>query len=72
MAVTKFGEAVRLARRNTNDTLMTMSEELGKSVAFMSAIETGRSKIPLDFVDDIEGFFTKKGYIFEKDLKVLA
>lgn len=72
MAVTKFGEVVRLARRNTNDTLMTMSEELGKSVAFISAVETGRSKIPLDFVDNIEKFFVKKGYVFEDDLKVLA
>lgn len=72
MAVTKFGEVIRLARRNTNDTLMTMSEELGKSVAFISAIETGRSKIPLDFVEKIENFFTKQGYIFETDLKVLA
>lgn len=72
MAVTKFGEVIRLARRNTNDTLMTMSEELGKSVAFISAIETGRSKIPLDFVEKIEVFFTKRGYIFEDDLKVLA
>ncbi len=72
MAVTKFGEVIRLARRNTNDTLMTMSEELGKSVAFISAIETGRSKIPLDFVEKIEVFFTKRGYIFKDDLKVLA
>lgn len=72
MAVTRFGEVIRLARRNTNDTLMTMSEELGKSVAFISAIETGRSKIPLDFVEKIEVFFTKQGYVFEDDLKVLA
>ena len=72
MAVTKFGEVIRLARRNTNDTLMTMSEELGKSVAFISAIETGRSKIPLDFVEKIEVFFAKRGYIFKDDLKVLA
>lgn len=72
MAVTRFGEVIRLARRNTNDTLMTMSEGLGKSVAFISAIETGRSKIPLDFVEKIENFFAKKEYFFEDNLKVLA
>lgn len=72
MAVTKFGEAVRIARRNTKDTLMTMSEALGKSVAFISAIETGRSKIPLDFVKEIEDFFESKGYTFEENLRVLA
>lgn len=72
MAVTKFGEEVRLARRSTNDTLLTMSEALGKSVAFISAIETGRSKIPLDFVEKIEKFFAEKEYFFEVDLKVLA
>lgn len=72
MAVTEFGRAVRKARQQTNDTLMTMSEALGKSVAFLSAIETGRTKIPLDFINEIQGFFRQKGYIFDEDLTLLA
>lgn len=62
MGLTKFGEAVREARRQTKQTLLTMSEALGKSPAFLSAIETGRSKVPLDFVKEIENFFSGLGY----------
>lgn len=72
MAVTNFGRAVRKARQETNDTLMTMSKALNKSVAFLSAIETGRTKIPLDLIPKIEYFFHQKGYIFEENLSVIA
>lgn len=72
MAVTRFGRAVREARRKTQDTLKTMSESTGKSVAFLSAIETGRTTIPLEFVKEIIVFFDKKGYTFTEDLKNLA
>lgn len=65
MGLTKFGEAVREARRETKQTLMTMSEALGKSPAFLSAIETGRSKVPMDFVSDIEDFFSSLDYPIE-------
>lgn len=72
MAVTNFGRAVRKARQETNDTLMTMSKGLDKSVAFLSAIETGRTKIPLDLVPKIEKFFYQKGYMFDEDLSIVA
>lgn len=72
MAVTEYGRAVRLARSKTKDTLLTMSEHLNKSVAFLSAIETGRTKIPMDFVQEVESYFNQKGYKFDKNLKVLA
>ncbi|ENX00929.1 hypothetical protein F900_01913 [Acinetobacter modestus] len=72
MAVKELGKAVREARRNTNDTLLTMSEALNKSPAFLSAIETGKTKIPLDFVDDIITFFKTKNYDFPNDLVELA
>lgn len=72
MAVTEYGRAVRLARSKTKDTLLTMSEHLHKSVAFLSAIETGRTKIPMDFVEEVESYFNQKGYHFEKNLKILA
>ncbi|OAM36011.1 transcriptional regulator [Eikenella sp. NML080894] len=65
MGLTKFGEAVREARRQTKQTLLTMSEALGKSPAFLSAIETGRSKVPMDFVSDIEDFFLSLDYPIE-------
>lgn len=72
MAVTELGKAVREARRKTNDTLLTMSEALNKSPAFLSAIETGKTKIPLDFVNSIITFFEAKNYFFPIDLIQLA
>ncbi|MDO3665357.1 helix-turn-helix domain-containing protein [Acinetobacter higginsii] len=72
MAVTELGKAVREARRKTNDTLLTMSEALNKSPAFLSAIETGKTKIPLDFVNSIITFFEAKNYFFPSDLVQLA
>ena len=61
MGLTKFGEAVREARRQTKQTLQTMAAKLGTSPAFLSAIETGRSKVPMDFVEKVEGFFEDLG-----------
>lgn len=72
MAVTELGKAVREARRKTNDTLLTMSEALNKSPAFLSAIETGKTKIPLDFVNNIITFFEAKNYFFPSNLIELA
>ncbi|MDO4997851.1 MAG: helix-turn-helix transcriptional regulator [Neisseria sp.] len=66
MGLTKFGEAVREARRETKQTLQTMATALGTSAAFLSAMETGRSKVPLDFIDKIEGFFSALNYPVEK------
>lgn len=72
MSITAFGKAVREARQKTKDTLMTMSEALNKSPAFLSAVETGKSKIPMDFVEEVIVFFKSKNYIFQDDLKSLA
>lgn len=72
MAVTEFGKAIRKARCTTNDTLITMASSLKKSTAFLSAIETGRTRIPLDFVNNIIVFFGQKNYVFEEDLRALA
>ena len=41
---------------------MTMSKEIVKSPAFLSAIETGRNKVPLDLISDIEDFFSSLDY----------
>lgn len=62
MGLTTFGETVRAARRQTKQTLKTMADTLGTSPAFLSAIETGRSKVPMDFVERIEDFFQSLGY----------
>lgn len=72
MRLTRFGKAVRKARVDTNDTLSSMSLVLGKSTSFLSAIEKGKTKIPLDIINDIVLFFGKKDFEFEDNLRVLA
>ena len=57
MSINYFGKKVREARKNTNPTLMTMATAMGTTPGFLSAIETGRSKIPTDWVEKIYDFF---------------
>lgn len=72
MAVTEFGRAIRKARLSTGDTLLTMAKGIGKSVAFISAIETGRSKVPADYIEHVVEFFHKNNYVFSENLWELA
>ena len=57
MSINYFGKKVREARKNTNHTLMTMATAMGTTPGFLSAIETGRSKIPTDWVEKRYDFF---------------
>ena len=71
MRLTSFGKTVREARRDLGDTLMTMAKELGTSPAFLSAVETGRNKVPTDLVTKIDRFFKQRGKAIP-NLKQLA
>lgn len=72
MALTDFGLAVRKARLDVQSTLADMANQLEVTPAFLSAIETGRKKIPLDFVAKVENFFTRRGLTKNLNLSVLA
>lgn len=61
MRLTSFGKTVREARRDLGDTLMTMATALKTSPAFLSAVETGRNKVPADLVTKIDQFFKERG-----------
>ncbi len=61
MALTKFGHEVRSMRRNVGVTLSKMAEDLDTSPAFLSAIETGRNKIPHKWVEELYSYFSSKG-----------
>lgn len=61
MALTSFGKAVRMARIQTGDTLLTMATALGVSSSFLSGLETGSKKIPKDWVSKIGNYLAKKG-----------
>lgn len=72
MAVSEFGKKVRIARLETGETLQSMAKKMETSVAFLSALETGRKKIPTKKVEAIISFFRNLGYEFQDDLQVLA
>lgn len=61
MSLTKFGETVRSLRREAKLTLLVMASDLEASPAFLSAMETGRSKVPEGWVKRIADYFDSKG-----------
>ena len=65
MALTEFGKAVRKARIDTGSTLLTMSQELETTPAFLSGLETGSKKIPQKWVKKIDSYFNSKGVQLE-------
>lgn len=71
MALTEFGKAVRKARIDANETLLSMAKEIGTTPAFLSGMETGRKKIPVEWVEKISAFFKKKN-VQTEDLQQLA
>lgn len=61
MAITEFGKAVRKARIDADVTLASMALALGTTPSFLSAMEMGRKKIPADWVQKIESYFSNNG-----------
>ncbi|MDD9209835.1 helix-turn-helix domain-containing protein [Aeromonas dhakensis] len=62
MALTEFGKAVRMARIQTGDTLLTMAKALDVSSSFLSGLETGSKKIPREWVNKISMYLSGKGH----------
>lgn len=61
MALTEFGKAVRKARIDANETLLTMSQALKTTPAYLSGLETGSKKISQKWITEITRFFKGKG-----------
>ncbi|MEK6369019.1 MAG: helix-turn-helix transcriptional regulator [Burkholderia gladioli] len=57
MALTPFGKAVRKARLDADVTLSEMAAALSVTAAFLSSLETGRKKVPSDFVAKVQRYF---------------
>jgi len=66
MALTPFGKAVRKARLDADATLSEMAAALNVTSAFLSALETGRKKIPPDMAEKVEAYFARRGVHIEK------
>ncbi len=61
MSLSSFGAIVREQRRALDVTLSAMATALKTSTAFLSAMETGRSKIPMEWVDKIASYLNQRG-----------
>lgn len=61
MALTEFGKAVRMARIQIGETLLTMSGALNVSSSFLSGLETGSKKISKEWVNKINDYLNEKG-----------
>lgn len=59
--LSEFGKLIRKARIDTGETLSTMAKGLGRTVSFLSAIETGAKKIPMSIVPEIQNYLIQKG-----------
>lgn len=59
--LTEFGKKVRKARIDAGVTMMQMADDLKTTPSFLSAMETGRKKVPAEWVTKIEGFFSLRG-----------
>jgi len=55
--LSRFGKTVRKLRIDKGVTLKSMAETLGKTSAYLSAVETGRKNPPDKLVRDIADFF---------------
>ncbi|MFQ2400404.1 helix-turn-helix domain-containing protein [Aeromonas dhakensis] len=62
MALTEFGKAVRMARIQIGETLLTMANALNVSSSFLSGLETGSKKVSKEWVNKISTYLEDKGY----------
>ena len=51
--VSEFGKVMRLIRQESGDSLRILAQKLNVSAAFLSALEVGKKKIPLEYIDKI-------------------
>lgn len=73
MSLTTFGAEVRESRRTLKITLSAMAADLGTSPAFLSAMETGRNKVPMEWVTKIGNYFRQQGlHLDDAKLKAAA
>lgn len=63
--LTEIGKCLRMIRINTGDSLRTMSENLGMSSAYLSAIENGKRNVP----DGFESLIMARYKLSEVDAK---
>lgn len=53
----EYGMFIRDLRKKKNETLLTMSQKLNVSIAFLSAMENGKKLIPNDYATKIKNAY---------------
>ena len=56
--LTEFGKALRKIRIDRQQLLRDMADKLGVSSAYLSAVETGKRRIPQDWVSKIASIYS--------------
>ena len=56
--LTEFGKALRKIRVDRQQLLRDMADKLGVSSAYLSAVETGKRRIPQDWVSKIASIYS--------------
>ena len=56
--LTEFGKALRKIRTDRQQLLRDMADKLGVSSAYLSAVETGKRRIPQDWVSKIASIYS--------------
>ena len=55
--LTVFGKFLRILRMDTGELLKTMADKLEVTSSFLSAVENGKKKIPVDWVEKISRLY---------------
>lgn len=56
---TQLGKELKKLRIDLGITLMDMSKQIGVSSAFLSAVETGRKRVPDNFLENLAAAYTE-------------
>ncbi len=59
---TKFGEELRVLRTRRHQSMKQMADVLGVTKSFLSAVETGRKRIPEKWIDILTDYYHLKPY----------
>lgn len=70
MNYTSFGKFIKIFRIKRHEYLKEMAQKLGVSSAFLSAVETGKKRIPEDWIEKIIDLYQLSGS--EKDELILS
>lgn len=63
--LSEFGKKVRKARIDAGVSMQQMALDLNTTASFLSGMETGRKKIPSEWVGVIERYFASRGIAVE-------